>query len=93
MLKRKGRSEARAHCSDAEKRIEFRIGIYLADLIAEGEDIFGDGVNIAARLEAPAEPGRGAGDRSRYRNRQGYTLGSGSGCPTFGVHLTHLCDT
>src|SRR5262245_64128295 len=40
-----------------EKRIEFRVGINLGDVIAEGEDIFGDGVNIAARLEAIAEPG------------------------------------
>src|SRR5690349_7768150 len=40
-----------------EKRIEFRIGVNLGDVIAEGEDIFGDGVNVAARLEALAEPG------------------------------------
>jgi adenylate cyclase len=40
-----------------EKRIEFRVGINLGDVIAEGEDIFGDGVNVAARLEALAEPG------------------------------------
>jgi adenylate cyclase len=40
-----------------EERIEFRIGINLGDVIAEGEDIFGDGVNVAARLEALAEPG------------------------------------
>ena len=40
-----------------EKRIEFRVGINLGDVIAEGSDIFGDGVNIAARLEALAEPG------------------------------------
>jgi adenylate cyclase len=40
-----------------EKRIEFRIGINLGDVIAEGEDIFGDGVNVAARLEALSEPG------------------------------------
>jgi adenylate cyclase len=40
-----------------EKRIEFRIGINLGDVIAEEDDIFGDGVNIAARLEALAEPG------------------------------------
>jgi TolB-like protein len=40
-----------------EERIEFRVGINLGDVIAEGEDIFGDGVNIAARLEALAEPG------------------------------------
>ena len=40
-----------------EKRIEFRIGINLGDVIVEGDDIFGDGVNVAARLEALAEPG------------------------------------
>jgi adenylate cyclase len=41
----------------SEKRIEFRIGINLGDVIAEEHDIFGDGVNVAARLEALAEPG------------------------------------
>jgi class 3 adenylate cyclase/TolB-like protein/Tfp pilus assembly protein PilF len=41
----------------SEKRIEFRIGINLGDVIAEEYDIFGDGVNVAARLEALAEPG------------------------------------
>src|SRR5262249_42423031 len=40
-----------------EERIEFRVGINPRDVIAEGEDIFGDGVNIAARLEALKEPG------------------------------------
>ena len=40
-----------------EKRIEFRVGINLGDVIIEGDDIYGDGVNIAARLEALAEPG------------------------------------
>jgi adenylate cyclase len=39
------------------KRIRFRIGVNLGDVIVEPEDIFGDGVNIAARLEALAEPG------------------------------------
>ena len=38
-------------------RIRFRIGINLGDIIAEGDDIFGDGVNVAARLEVLAEPG------------------------------------
>jgi adenylate cyclase len=38
-------------------RIRFRIGINLGDIIVEGDDIFGDGVNVAARLEALAEPG------------------------------------
>jgi adenylate cyclase len=41
----------------AERRIEFRIGINLGDIILDDNDIFGDGVNIAARLEALAEPG------------------------------------
>jgi TolB-like protein/class 3 adenylate cyclase len=40
-----------------EKRIEFRIGINLGDVIIEGRDLYGDGVNIAARLEGLAEPG------------------------------------
>jgi adenylate cyclase len=40
-----------------EQRITFRIGINLGDVIADGGDIYGDGVNIAARLEALAEPG------------------------------------
>src|SRR5438445_4627205 len=40
-----------------ERRIEFRVGINLGDVIVEGGDIFGDGVNLAARLEALAEPG------------------------------------
>jgi class 3 adenylate cyclase len=40
-----------------ERRIRFRIGINLGDVILEEHDIFGDGVNVAARLEALAEPG------------------------------------
>src|SRR6516164_9262965 len=40
-----------------ERRIKFRIGINLGDVIVEEHDIFGDGVNVAARLEALAEPG------------------------------------
>jgi TolB-like protein/class 3 adenylate cyclase len=39
------------------KRIEFRIGIHLGDIIIDDNDIFGDGVNIAARLESIAVPG------------------------------------
>ncbi|HEV2185677.1 MAG TPA: adenylate/guanylate cyclase domain-containing protein [Stellaceae bacterium] len=39
-----------------ERRIEFRIGINLGDIVAEDHDIFGDGVNVAARLEALADP-------------------------------------
>jgi TolB-like protein/class 3 adenylate cyclase/tetratricopeptide (TPR) repeat protein len=41
----------------AERRMEFRIGIHLGDVMVEGERIYGDGVNIAARLEGLAKPG------------------------------------
>jgi adenylate cyclase len=41
----------------ADRRIDFRIGINLGDIILDDNDIFGDGVNVAARLEALAEPG------------------------------------
>jgi class 3 adenylate cyclase len=41
----------------AEQRIEFRIGVNLGDVMIDGDDIFGDGVNVAARLEALAQPG------------------------------------
>src|SRR6266851_5409432 len=40
-----------------QKRIEFRVGVNLGDVMIEGRDLYGDGVNIAARLEALAEPG------------------------------------
>src|SRR6266849_3398521 len=40
-----------------DARIEFRIGIHVGDIIIDDNDIFGDGVNIAARLEGIAEPG------------------------------------
>jgi TolB-like protein/class 3 adenylate cyclase len=42
---------------DEDRRITFRVGINLGDIIIEGEDILGDGVNIAARLQEIAEPG------------------------------------
>ena len=40
-----------------DRRIEFRIGVNLGDVIVEGDDIYGDGVNVAARLEEHATPG------------------------------------
>src|SRR5689334_21052227 len=40
-----------------EHRLEFRVGVNLGDVIVEGEDIYGDGVNVAARLQQLAEPG------------------------------------
>ena len=39
------------------RRMEFRIGVNLGDVVVEGEQIYGDGVNVAARLESLAEPG------------------------------------
>ena len=40
-----------------DRRLTFRIGVHLGDVMVEGDDLLGDGVNIAARIEALAEPG------------------------------------
>jgi len=52
----KAMSERETEVPDSQ-RIVYRIGVNLGDIIIDGEDIMGDGVNIAARLEAQAEPG------------------------------------
>src|SRR5207247_3008181 len=41
----------------ADQRIEFRVGINVGDVVVEGDDLLGDGVNVAARLEGISEPG------------------------------------
>jgi adenylate cyclase len=51
------RMAERNAATPVDQRIEFRIGVNLGDVIVEDQDIFGDGVNIAARLEGLAEPG------------------------------------
>ena len=48
---------ARNDAEPEDRRIDFRVGIHLGDVIVEGEDIYGDGVNIAARLQEIAAPG------------------------------------
>jgi len=60
-----------------DKRIHFRVGINLGDVIVEEQDIFGDGVNVAARLEALAEPGEirvSRVVRDQVRDRLDYTF-------------------
>jgi adenylate cyclase len=52
----------------SERRIEFRIGINLGDVVVDGDDLLGDGVNIAARLERLAEPGAICVSEDAYRH-------------------------
>src|SRR5262249_22994812 len=54
-----------------EKRIEFRIGIHVGDIIIEDGDIFGDGVNIASRLEGITQPGDICISDDAYRQVRG----------------------
>ena len=64
-------------------QINFRIGVHVGDVMVKGGDLFGDGVNIAARLEAIAEPWRGLRIRRRLSSSPGqgrYWL-RGFGCP------------
>ena len=57
--------------AEEDKRLRFRIGINLGDVIVEGDDIHGDGVNIAARLERLAEPGGICLSDDAYRQARG----------------------
>ncbi len=54
-----------------DHRLRFRIGVNLGDVMAEGENLFGDGVNIAARLEQLAEPGGINVSEDMYRQVEG----------------------
>ena len=54
-----------------DRRIQYRVGINLGEIIVEGEDIFGDGVNVASRLEALAEPGGIRISRAVFNNVKG----------------------
>ncbi len=62
-----GRNEA----VEEDKRIVFRIGVHLGDLVVEGDDIFGDGINVAARLEAFCEAGGVAISGTAHENIAG----------------------
>ena len=64
----------------AERRIELRAGINLGDVVVEGGDLFGDRVNVAARLQEVAEPG------GRLLNRRGFDLDQNVG-------MIQPCDT
>jgi class 3 adenylate cyclase/TolB-like protein len=55
----------------AGERLDFRMGVNLGDVVVEGDDILGDGVNIAARLEAMAEPGAICLSRAAYEQGRG----------------------
>jgi adenylate cyclase len=57
----------------AERRMLFRIGINLGDILIEGDDILGDGVNIAARIENECEPGGVYLSDDAYRQVRGKT--------------------
>jgi adenylate cyclase len=62
-----------------DRRLGFRIGVHLGDVIVEGEDIYGDGVNIAARLESLAEPAASAFPaRPTIRSTASWRSNSGS---------------
>ena len=47
------------------RRLEFRVGVNFGDIIIDGDDIFGDGVNVAARLQESAKPGQSLKNISR----------------------------
>jgi class 3 adenylate cyclase len=63
-------AERNANVSEA-KRILYRVGVNLGDVLIEGEDILGDGVNVAARLEGISEPGGGCISGAAYEQVRG----------------------
>jgi TolB-like protein len=63
--------EARNAWEASDRRIDFRVGIHLGDVVADGDDLLGDGVNIAARLEGIAETGGIAISEDAWRQVQG----------------------
>ena len=66
------------------KRVVYRIGVHLGDVLVEGDDLLGDGVNIAARLEGVAEPG------GVCLSRIAYELVRGKSRPTFSTSARRI---
>jgi class 3 adenylate cyclase len=60
-----------AICGPGHCRLLFRIGVHLGDVMAEGDDVFGDGVNVAARLQSLAEAGGVRISRQAYDQVEG----------------------
>ena len=72
MCHRNSKTASGARCRQHQSTpIQFRIGINVGDIIIEGEDILGDGVNIAARIEGIAEPGGISISEDAWRQVQG----------------------
>jgi class 3 adenylate cyclase len=77
------------------KRILYRIGVNLGDVLIENEDILGDGVNIAARLEGIAEPGRLHANSSKKNDLGNLAIEVGSDkhlCNQYGVTLVNPAE-
>ncbi len=66
-----GAVEARAGLVPEDRALRFRIGVNLGDVMVKGDDIYGDGVNVAARLEAMAEPGSVLVSRTVFTHAKG----------------------
>jgi adenylate cyclase len=63
----------RSEAEPEDRRIQLRIGINLGDVVMDGADLYGDGVNLAARLQEVAEPGGIAVSASTYEHLRGKT--------------------
>lgn len=61
----------REHRASDDRRIAYRVGINIGDILVDGDDIFGEGVNVAARLEGLAEPGGILVSEAVFRNVKG----------------------
>ncbi len=66
-----GAVEARAGQVPEERALRFRIGVNLGDVMVKGDDVYGDGVNVAARLERMAEPGSVLVSRTVFDHAKG----------------------